>query len=132
MRASYRRRYGGGPFGAFGSDAHKDGPTVVGEADIDDHSEPLGVDGKGPTSMLRTTFLVATSMSFTLWASCASPTRPATASSLPFGEKSRPPTPEVDLQRSADALARARIEQDDRPVVVPGGEYPTAGAQRQR
>ena len=45
---------------------------------------------KGPTSISRTTFLVATSTSFTLWASCASPTRPATASSLPSGEKSRP------------------------------------------
>src|SRR6185312_8257517 len=43
-----------------------------------------------------------------------------------------PDLQEVYLQRSADALARARIEQDDSPVVVPGGEYPAAGAQRQR
>ena len=92
VRASNRRRNGGSPFGAFGvmftrtvrpSSAKRPSTTTP---------NPAGSNGKGRTSILRTTFLVARSTSFTLWASCASPTRPATASSLPFGEKSRPPT----------------------------------------
>ena len=46
VRASYRRRYGGRPLRRVRHDAHKDGPTVVGEADHRRPWEPLGVERK--------------------------------------------------------------------------------------
>ena len=91
MRTSYRRTYGGNvPSCEFSACTITTTARPSAANRTSTNGRSFGSSGYGPTSIARTTFLVATSTSFTRRRS-ASPTEPEMASSLPSGEKSMLP-----------------------------------------